>query len=263
MSITDTQSFSLVLRDAFLATLARHPFFQGFTFGTSTMRQRQPENIPYLGIYIIEEQMTPDGDLNAGDIRFIHSLRLGFSVLITNNDPDAAERKCDEAYWAIMNGLWRDAYLTNFLNTYDPGISAGTPDNVRFEGVERASRKFVFGNVNATNELPIGELQYDVAVRYRANYPPIITDDLKHVHVETVPRLSDPPERSARRSGNCSPSCRNVRINRSVSASCGIRDENCGLDPMVPPVDHRSMGLTTQNQPDGQQRVSDRRVTGE
>ena len=35
--------------------------------------------------------MLPDGDVNAGAIRFSHTLRIGFSVMIANNDQVVAE----------------------------------------------------------------------------------------------------------------------------------------------------------------------------
>ena len=189
--ITDTQSYSEVLRDVFFARVVTLPFFAGFKARRCKMLQVQPEHIPYLGVYIIDEQMAPDGDANAGCIRFIHTLRIGFSVIIENNDPLAAELKLDEAFWAIMNGVWRDQYITNMLDTWNPVAGAGNPDNTRFEGVTRGMRKHVWGHAGLNNELPIGELQYDASVVYRAEYGPIITDDLLRIHVETVPLASD------------------------------------------------------------------------
>ncbi len=189
--ITDTQSYSEVLRDVFFARVVTLPFFAGFKARRCKMLQVQPEHIPYLGVYIIDEQMVPDGDANAGCIRFIHTLRVGFSVIIGNNDPLAAELKLDEAFWAIMNGLWRDQYITNMLDTWNPVAGAGNPDNTRFEGVTRGSRKHVWGNAGLNNETPFAELQYDASVLYRAEFSPIIIDDLLRIHVETVPLASD------------------------------------------------------------------------
>jgi len=189
--ITDTQSYSVVIRDVLFARLVTLPFFQGFKARRSKMLQVMPDHLPYLGVYIIDEQMMPDGDANAGCIRFTHTLKLGFSVFIANNDTVAAELKLDEAFWAIMNGLWRDPFITNMLDTWNPAAGAGNPDNVRFEGVTRGSRKHVWGNAGLNNELPIGELQYEASILYRADYGPVITDDLLHIHVETVPLASD------------------------------------------------------------------------
>ena len=189
--ITDTQSYSIVLRDAMFAILVTLPFFAGFKARRTKMLKVQPENIPYLGVYIIDENMLPDGDANAGDIRFSHSLRLGFSVIIENNDPVAAELKLDQAFWAIMNGLWRNDGLTNMLHS-------ASPDNTRFEGITRGTRKHVWGATALNNEKPLGELQYEATVFYRSQFSPPIPDDLLRIHVETVQLGSDgeipPPE---------------------------------------------------------------------
>lgn len=189
--ITDTQSYSIVIRDVFFAKLLTLPFFQGFKARRSKMLQVTPEGLPYLGLYIIDELMQPDGDWNAGHIRFTHTLKLGFSVIIVNNDPVASEAKLDAAFWSIMNGLWRDPYVTNFLNTYNPATGQETPDNTRFEGVMRGMRKHVWGIAGLNNDLPTAEMQYEASVIYRAEFGPVITDDLTRIHVETVPLASD------------------------------------------------------------------------
>jgi len=186
------QSYSQVIRDALFAKAVQLPFFQGWVARRSKQLQIQPpQDIPYLGVYIIEEQMGPDGDANAGDIRFVHSLRIGFQVIILNNDPVKSELKLDAAFWALMNGLWRDPKLTNFINS-------DMPDNTRIEGVTRGNRTHHWGSGGLDNELPYGELQYDAWISYRTNFAPIITDDLNRIHVETVPTPSGelPPDGS-------------------------------------------------------------------
>lgn len=189
--ITDKQSYSIVLRDVLFAKTVTLPFFAGFKARRCKMLKVEPEHLPYLGLYLVDEQMQPDGDANAGHIRFTHTLKLGFSVIIKNNDPVAAELKLDEAFWAIMNGLWRDQYMTNMIDTWNPTIGAGNPDNVRFEGVTRGTRRHHWGSTGLNNEIPIAELQYEASLVYRAEYAPVITDDLLRIHVETVPMASD------------------------------------------------------------------------
>src|SRR5262249_43271590 len=106
VTVTNTQSYSQVIRDAMFAYVVQLPFFQGFKARRSKQLPIQEPLLPYLGVYIIDEDMQPDGDPNVGDIRFVHDLRIGFQVIIENNDPVAAELKLDEAFWALMNGLW-------------------------------------------------------------------------------------------------------------------------------------------------------------
>ena len=198
-TISEVQSYSFIIRDMFLAKLVGAPFFGGFTARKSKALPVMTANIPYLGVYFVNEDMTPDGDLNAGEIRFAHYLKLGFSVIIANNDPVASEATLDAAFWAIMNTLWRDPYLTNFVDTraYPGGV--GNPDNVRIEGVARGTRRHVFGNAGKDNETPIAEMQYEATVKYGADYAPVITDSLLQIGVRTGVKAGDTPDGMAAR----------------------------------------------------------------
>jgi hypothetical protein len=183
VGITATQSYSQVIRDALFATVVQLPFFQGFKARRSKQLPLQEPILPYLGVYIIGEDMMPDGDVGAGDIRFIHMLRIGFQVIIDNNDPVQSELYLDQAFWAIMNGLWTDADLTNMIQT-------DMPDNVRFEGVERGSRRHVWGSIG-NNQQPIGELEYVPIIKYRTEWYPTDFPDLLRIHEEVVPMADD------------------------------------------------------------------------
>ena len=81
MGVTDTQSYSLVIRDAFFDAVTSDPFFAAYTCRKNKMLRVQSELLPYLGVYIIDETMLPDGDANAGCVRFSHTLRVGFSAM--------------------------------------------------------------------------------------------------------------------------------------------------------------------------------------
>jgi hypothetical protein len=181
--ITDTQSYSQVIIDSMFYVLVQLPFFVGFKSRRSKQLPVQQPLLPYLGVYFIGEDMGPDGDINAGDIRFTHSLKIGFQVIIENNDLVASGLKLDAAFWAIMNGLWNNDYLTNM-------IASGMPDNTRFEGVERGSRKPMWGTIGS-GEMPIGELEYIATLRFRTNWYPTGFPDLLDIHVETVPLAPD------------------------------------------------------------------------
>ena len=91
MGITDTQSYSLVIRDGLFDAVSSDPFFANYTCRKTKMLRVQHELLPYLGVYIIDETMLPDGDANAGHIRFSHTLRIGFSAMVANNDQVLAE----------------------------------------------------------------------------------------------------------------------------------------------------------------------------
>jgi hypothetical protein len=191
MGVTDTQSYSLVIRDVFFDAVAADPFFANYTKRKTPMLRVQVDLLPYLGVYFADEDMQPDGDFNAGAIRFSHTMQIGFSVMIANNDQVACELMLDAAYWRIMNRLWPDQYIMNLINTYNPTTGTSNPDNIIIEGITRGRRRFVFGNAALANETPVGELQYDVWIFGRTIWSPVITDDLAQIHVETGIKIGD------------------------------------------------------------------------
>ena len=191
MGVTDTQSYSLVIRDVFYDAVAGDAFFANYTKRKTPMLRLQPELLPYLAVYFMDEDMAPDGDANAGAIRFSHTLQIGFSVMLANNDQVATELMLDAAYWRIMNRLWTDQYIMNLLDTTNPNTGASNPDNVRIEGITKGRRRFVFGSSALANETPVGELQYTASVFYRSIWSPVITDDLDEIAVRTGVKAGD------------------------------------------------------------------------
>lgn len=189
--ITDTQSYGLVIRDTLYAKTVTLPFFADFKSRRCKQLQVVPEVLPFLGIYFIAEKMGADGDPNAGEVRFDNEMTIGFSVVIQNNDPVDSELKLDQAYWAIMNGLWRDQYIMNLIDTTAPAGVITLPDGMVIEGIKGGTRKHVWGNAGLNNEMPIAEMSYEAVILYSASFPPIITDDLLHIHQETVPLARD------------------------------------------------------------------------
>jgi len=192
MGVTELQSYGLVIRDGLYDILAAEPFFHDYVKRKTKTLPLRPENLPSLGIYVIDETMLPDGDGNTGDIRFSHTLRLGFSAMVAENDETIAEQTIDAAYWKIMNRLWRDGHLMNVL-------LSSLPDNVQIESLPRGFRRHVFGAVSLNNETPVAELQYEVSTFFRSSWDPIITDTLDEIQVRTGVKSGDTPEQMARR----------------------------------------------------------------
>jgi hypothetical protein len=118
-------------------------------------------------------------------------------VVVVNNDPEEAERVLDWAEMALMDGLWRDQYLTNFLDSHRPG-DAPTLDNIRFESIPRGATRIEFGTAGQNNETPVAELRYEVSLVYRAEFAPTIEDDLLEVNIVTgLPPGGTEAERAA------------------------------------------------------------------
>jgi hypothetical protein len=184
MGITATQSYGLVIRDGLFDAVSSDPFFADYTRRKTKMLRVQPDLLPYLGVYIIDETMLPDGDGNAGDIRFSHTLRIGFSAMVANNDQVLAEAAADAAFWRVMNLLWPDQTLMNV-------VLSSLPDNTMMESIPRGVRRPVFGTTALNNETPIAEMQYDVSIFFRTGWPPVITDDLLTIDVVTGMKPGD------------------------------------------------------------------------
>jgi hypothetical protein len=182
--IVEQQTWAFDIRDAFYNVVTPDSFFSSYTKRKTKMLQVQPDQLPYLGIYIVDESMVPDGDANVGMIRFCHTTRIGFSVIDANNDPDVAEKQVDAAYQRLMVLLWTDLKLMNVLQTLNP-------EGVLIESITRGTRRHVFGNTGLNNETPFVELQYEVSAFYRTEWWPDITDDLQEIDVTTGIKIGE------------------------------------------------------------------------
>lgn len=193
--ISNTQSYTLIIRNIFYDALDADPFFSAYTRRKNKMLVITREALPYLGVYIIDETMLPDGDANQAMIKFGHTARIGFSVIVLNNDQVAAEEQIDAAYWHIMHRLWTDPVIMNVLNA----MTNRNPDNVRVESLNRGLRRHVYGTAQMNNETPTAEVQYDVSVFYRTYWEPIITDMLEGIDIRTGVKALDTAAEMANR----------------------------------------------------------------
>ena len=179
-----------IIRDMLFARVVTLPYFEGFVARRCIQLPIQPMHLPYLGVYVVDETMLSDGDANHGHIAFIHDLKLGISVQLADNDPVVLERKLNEAFWEIMEGLWPDQYLMNLLDTYNPTTGTRNPNNMRIEAVMRGHRRNNWGTIN--NETPWAEMQYEPVLRYRSYFAPGPFDDLERIDTQVVPLKKRP-----------------------------------------------------------------------
>ncbi len=168
------RSYPILVRDGILDRIKLMPFFATFNFGTNTAIQIQTPSLPFCGVYLLQEQMSPDGDPNVGEVRFRTIARIGIGVIILNNDTTAAEYQLDAASQAIMTGLFADHTL------YDNDI-------FKIQAFSAGTRQHNFGNMAKDNETPIAELRLEISCDLGTiTYPPYVPDDLEIIHVETV-----------------------------------------------------------------------------
>ena len=167
-------SYPVLVHYGLLSRARNFPFFNGFISTGNKAVPIQSESIPFLGVYLLQEFMAPDGDANAGEPRFRTSARYGFSVIVQNNDPDAAEYTLDKAMDALTMGLFSDPTLYNNHQFKIQSYIAGR-------------RQHVYGHVGQDNQTPIAELRWELTCDLGViDYPPFVEDDLEVIHLETV-----------------------------------------------------------------------------
>jgi hypothetical protein len=189
-------SYPLALRDAFLAVAMGLPTFDGYTVRRTRALPIMPEDLPILGCYIGDEAIIPDGAGNQGDLCFEVTTKLGFSIMIVQNDPDQAERTLEGAYASLMYALWTNPNLTNMLDTTDYDTGLGTPLNARFEAVTRQQARTVWGAFLLNNETPVAEKQYDIWLKFRRPFTPVLPHDFDGLTITTgLPHDGTPEQR--------------------------------------------------------------------
>lgn len=187
--MSDTHSYAYIILNEIFNRLATSEFFSAYP--CKRIVQALPIEagiqVPFIGLYQPEEFLGPDGDINAGDIRLIHTVPIGIQIVLKNNDPVKLLEKLDEAYWFCMNRILRDDELTNFWRT-------AMPDNTKFEGVVRGQVRENWFRVNNT-ETPLGEKQIELALVFRTEWYRNVFDDLHRITVRTAfPEGSTPEE---------------------------------------------------------------------
>lgn len=172
----------MLVRDKILSSVKEMSFFESFAkFSTNKSLQIQPENLPFCGVYLLQELMVPEGDADAGEVRFRTSTRFGFSVIVQNNDADVAEYLLDDAFMALT-GMFADNKVYN------------NPE-ARIQGFTAGSRQHFFGAMGQDNETPISELRFEMTCDLGTiTYPPFVPDDLKVIHIKTQYPLGDTQE---------------------------------------------------------------------
>jgi hypothetical protein len=186
------QSDAFNIWQAFFDRASADAFFANYTIRPTTMLPVQANLLPYLGIYMGDEDMRPDGDANAGMIRFNHSGKIGFSIIIANNNRRQLLQQVDAAFWRIMGLLWTDQDLMNVLIN-------SNPEGVGIESIPRGQRKFVWGSTGANNETPFCECRYDVTAFWRSEWWPPITDTLDEIDIKTGMKIGETPAQMAQR----------------------------------------------------------------
>jgi len=192
--ITDTQSYAWVLLDWIFSSLSAEPFFANFKVVriTSELPIQAWSQVPFLGVYIVDEPLTPDGDYNQGAVRFTHDLTIGFQIILRNNDGAQLQKDLDAAKWFVMKNLLRKDELTNRFGPIGP-------DKVGFDGFPRGRvQPPRWAMTGAKNETPVGEQRLSFVFRFKSWWEPYGFPDLDRIDVTTgFPGPGSTPEEQA------------------------------------------------------------------
>jgi hypothetical protein len=160
------------------------PFNTATKFVRSNARPTQPEHIPFVAVYFMEENLSPLGDLNHAEPKFTAHLKLGISYIIQNNNPDVAEDILDAAHWSFMK-LLHDPSWSRF-------VIEGEAKPYQIEGISAGSHDRIYGNLS--NETPIAEMRMEMTYVHGFDFEPIPLDLFEIFHMTTIPRDADPTQ---------------------------------------------------------------------
>lgn len=178
-------SFGEAIRNRMLSVAIGLPFFASFMPRVTKSLPIDPADLPILACYLGEEISTPDGDLNAGGLAFITTLRLGWSIMVKESDNEEADRRIEKGYVALRHGIFGNPSLTSMLDTTDYETGEQTTYNARFEGFPRQRAVTAGGAFLQDNVTPVAEKQYDLTLQFRTFYTPGPFHDLEEIDVIT------------------------------------------------------------------------------
>lgn len=137
------------------------------TYRRTPMLSVNPKDLPTLGIFILRERRTSDGQPSIGVPQFIHDLTLGFSgarAITTDNEGD------------LLTSMENDMTDIDRILLRDPTFL------VLVEGVVSMDRTSQYSKVG---EISLAEIRVEMVVRFRSYLEPVVPDDLETIHVES------------------------------------------------------------------------------
>jgi hypothetical protein len=179
-TILDTQSYAWVLLDWVFNRLSNDPFFVNFTVAriSSALPVEVWNQVPFLGVFLTDEPLTPDSAINQTTVRFAHSVQIGFQIILRNNDSDKLLKDLDAVSWFILRTLLRDSDLTNMFDN---------ASGAAFEGFTSGRvSKPRYGLSGSKNETPVAERVVSLTFRFVTIWAPYGFDDLDQIVVTTA-----------------------------------------------------------------------------
>jgi hypothetical protein len=164
-------TFATAIRDGALARLqTNNPGVA--TFRTTPLPPTQAASLPSLGVYLAGEQMTPDGDYDAGEPKFLNDVTIGFSAVNSADSQGANETALNAIADKVLRTLLCDG---SFM--------------MLFEGITSIRRAVSFQKDGDTY---FAEVRLAMTVRFRSLWPPEAPYALEEVDVYATTSLSSP-----------------------------------------------------------------------
>jgi len=169
------QTFATAIRDGALSRLQAAPpsGVVAANITTTPLPPMQGAAVPAMRVLLLSEDMTPDGDYNVAEPKFIHDASIGLSAVSVADSEGETETNID----AIVN----DALATL--------ICDGTFMEL-FEGITAIRRTYSFPN---QGESYFAEVRLQMTVRFRTVWPPNAPYALDEIDVYPVPAFGPAP----------------------------------------------------------------------
>lgn len=156
-------TYATQLRDAALARLSTLPGWGQVE--KTPVGTRQPDRLPYLGVYLIRDVWVPLSPILMGEPEFHGDATLGISVAVKAANGSALDAALDAQVERIHVKLLRDPSFISMLE----GIV----------GVQRTR------NYSGEGEAFFGEARIEMTLRYFEAWAPTIPDTLDAVEITT------------------------------------------------------------------------------
>ena len=131
--------------------------------------------LPALGVYLIRENMSPDGDSNAGPPRYIVDAVIGVMVMDESSTPAVLEGSMDTLVDLIEDTIMTDY---SFFNLTDSG------GNPLIDSIPNISRTYDFPKEGETQYI---QCRLQFTVRFMVIFPPVILHELDQINVTVEP----------------------------------------------------------------------------
>ena len=132
-----------------------------------------PDMLPALGVYLLREQMSPDGDDNHAMPRYMVDAVIGFMLIDLANDPAVLEGAIDDRLDLIENTLLCDHTFLDLRDT--------ETDKPIIESVPQISRTYQFPRDAESYYI---EARLQMTFRFRCKFEQVLGPDLHEVDVE-------------------------------------------------------------------------------